>query len=181
MVKITQRSSFRKDGARGVRDRTTKSDEHAGAGTGPVPSLSPSLHHDLGSRGKSPPAYEFKYLLDANSAEAAEARVSAFLEPDPHADPALGGAYAITSVYCDTPEWSAYFREDSQKGRKYRVRRYGESPVVYLERKTVRSRQVRKRRESVPISDLALLPGEGMGWRGAWYARQISRHELSPV
>ena len=127
------------------------------------------------------PAYEIKFPLTETEAAEVERRLSAILAQDPNADPTLGGAYLITSLYTDTPGWSVYLREGAHPYRKYRVRRYGESPGVYLERKTVRARKVRKHREAAALDDLALLPGGDAGWSGAWFARQVARRELRPV
>src|SRR5207237_2641500 len=78
-----------------------------------------------------PPAYEMKFLLTEELAHAVEARLGRRLVLDPHADPALGGAYLTTSVYTDTPGFEALAGAGALGRRKYRVRRYGAGePVV---------------------------------------------------
>ena len=145
-------------------------------------SLSPSLRPARLARAADTGAYEIKSLLSEPLARELEARFSAFLAADPHADPALGGAYAITSLYCDTPRWDVYFREGRHATRKYRVRRYGpaDGGPVFLERKTVIDRRVRKRRSPVTEADLARTLDARSG-ETEWFARQVAARDLAPA
>lgn len=145
-------------------------------------SLSPSLAdtEKLRSSRTIGDAYELKFVFDEPTAREVERRLSRVLAIDPHADPALGGAYAVTSLYCDTPARDVYFREGRHAARKYRVRRYGDSPDVYLERKTVKDRRVRKRRCPVTLTalDRAIRVQSG---ESEWFARQVAARDLAPV
>ena len=85
---------------------------------------SPGLYRDAAET----PAFEVKFLLSSAEAREVERRLRGRLAPDPHADPALGGAYRVTSVYFDTPALDVYRRSDGYRRRKYRVRRYGDAP-----------------------------------------------------
>ena len=78
-------------------------------------------------------AREIKFLIDP--ARAAEIRdwACAQLNPDPYA--ASGDTYRTTTLYFDTPEFAVYQRRGSYGRSKYRVRRYGASDDVFLERK----------------------------------------------
>jgi len=139
-----------------------------------VDSASPSLRESVGA------AYELKFALTEVQAGMVEASLSRGLSLDPNADPALGGAYAVSSVYCDTDRWSVYFREGRYATRKYRLRRYGSATTVYLERKTVKARRVRKRRVAVEASAVESLLALRSG-RSEWFARQVAGRGLSPV
>ena len=71
-----------------------------------VPSaLSPSL---IASLQPEVPAYELKFTLDAEKAGLVEHWARRHMAPDPHGDPALGGAYRIHSLYLDTPALDVY-------------------------------------------------------------------------
>jgi hypothetical protein len=128
------------------------------------------------------PAFEVKFLLTKAEAQEVERRLRGRLAPDPHADPALGGAYRVTSVYFDTPAFDVYRRSAGYRRRKYRVRRYGSGPTVFLERKAKKQQQVRKRRVLVPLAELSTLVGEVPSeWPGAWFADQLAKRQLQPV
>lgn len=152
----------------------------ASAGEWSLGVQSPSLTD--GDRGAE--SYEIKFLLESAAALAVEERLRSVLRPDPHGDPLLDGAYRITSLYCDTPALDVFHKRGSYGRRKFRVRRYGESEAVFLERKTVRESRVRKRRTAVDVGELARLSGAGpatAAWDGEWYLRQIVQRGLRPV
>lgn len=146
--------------------------------------LSPSLAGSAGRVGRvgssSGEAYEVKFALDEATAREVESRLASVLALDPHSDPALGGAYAVTSLYTDTPGYDVYFREGRFAAKKYRVRRYGDNDRVYVERKTVRERRVRKRRTEVGIGELPRVMAQQSG-ESEWFARQVEGRELGPV
>lgn len=165
----------------------------------PSASDSPSL---IARRDPARRAFEMKFLLD--EARAAELRMWARdrLTLDPHGDAALDGAYHITSLYLDTPAMDVYRRTPGYTRRKYRVRRYGALPWVFLERKSRRGDRVSKRRTSVPLEELARLaqptlinrldpPAQLNGaasnghaateWPGEWFRRQTATRGLLPA
>jgi hypothetical protein len=140
--------------------------------------VSPGLYRD----DSDTPAFEVKYLLTTAEAREVERRLRGRLAPDPHADPALGGAYRVTSVYFDTANFAVFRRADGYRRRKYRVRRYGGAPTAFLERKAKKQQRVRKRRVEVPLAELTTLAGEvPAGWPGAWFAGQLAKRKLRPV
>jgi hypothetical protein len=140
-------------------------------------SLSPAL-----ARTHHGPAYEIKFLLSRDQAAEVEHRLLAFLAPDPHSDPALGGMYEIQSLACDDAGLGVFFREDRTRNRKYRVRRYGRSPVVYLERKRSIKSKVRKHRVQAPIEHLGQI-GNGTATEPShtWFTRALHAADLAPV
>ena len=103
------------------------------------------------------PAFELKFLLDPARAECVTAWARRHLSPDPHADPALGGAYRVHSLYLDTAGLDIYHRGDSYRRRKYRLRRYGAEPWLYLERKSRWGDRVAKRRTRVDEGEVGRL------------------------
>ena len=128
-------------------------------------------------------AYEMKFLLDERQAREVESLLAPHLVRDPHALPELGHAYRITTVYCDTPEFEVFHGVGSHRRRKYRLRCYGSEQRVYLERKTKRGQQVRKRRALVNQTELAGLSRfqAVQGWQGDWFHRQLLERRLNPV
>ncbi len=137
----------------------------------------------LASKEGGQPAYELKFLIDEDRARAAEAWARKCLAPDPHGDPALGGAYRTTSLYFDTPELDVYHRSPSYRRRKYRVRRYGAAPVVFLERKAKWGDRVEKRRSAISEEELTLLahPMSVVTWPGHWFHRRLVVRRLLPA
>ncbi len=137
---------------------------------------SPSLDGD----GDSGSAFEVKFLLSEALAARLEQRAAEFLERDAFSDPTAGGSYRTTTVYFDTPGFDVLHRTPGFRRRKYRVRRYGQEQVVFLERKTRREDRVRKRRDSVPLGGLSsALKSDSVD--AAWFATEVADRELHPV
>lgn len=141
---------------------------------------SPSLTAPADGAG---PAYEMKFLLDEARAGQVEDWARQRLMLDPHGDPALGGAYRTTSLYCDTPEMDVYHRRPSYKRRKYRVRRYGSADWLFLECKSKSKDQVQKQRTAIPESELAHLdpPLSVVEWPGHWFHKRLVQRRLGPA
>ncbi len=141
---------------------------------------SPSLS---GSAGLETPAYELKFLLTETQAKEVQVRMGEHLRPDPFADPTLGYAYQTTSLYCDTAQLEVFHRLGGFKRRKHRLRRYGEDPWIFLERKTKWGNRVHKKRSKVPDADLSFLvqASPEATWTGHWFHRHLQRRQLFPV
>jgi len=105
------------------------------------------------------------------------------LAPDPYANGASGDEYQITSLYFDTSAFAVYHRQGSFKRSKYRIRRYGSSDMVFLERKLRTSTMLSKRRTTVPIDELRrLLESEAKTrWAGFWFEQRLGARQLAPV
>jgi hypothetical protein len=124
-----------------------------------------------------------KFLFDESRAREVESRIATCLSPDPHSDPKLRNAYHISTVYCDTPEFDVFHRVGSHRRRKYRLRRYGNQPLVFQERKTKRGERVRKRRATIDDQDVFSLSAfsTDSDWPGHWFHKQMVQRRLEPV
>src|SRR5918995_3557948 len=80
-------------------------------------------------------ASEIKFLIDPALAPHILQWAREHLEADPHGTGPFGDEYDIATIYFDTPEHDVFQRRGSFGRAKYRVRRYNESTVVFLERK----------------------------------------------
>jgi hypothetical protein len=146
----------------------------------PADCQSPSLG-SAARRGR--PAHEMKFLLDEALAQQVEERLRPLLVPDPHGDPEHGNAYHLRTLYCDTPERAVLHRRGRFRLFKLRLRQYGTSPRVFLERKSKRRETVRKRRTTILLDHLPLFAAgrpDSLG-EASWFHRQLVRNRLAPV
>lgn len=143
---------------------------------------SPSLFGP-GTAAEGATAYEVKFLLTEQQVGEVIARVTGKLALDPYADPAMGNAYLTTSVYTDTPAFDVFYRTEGYNRDKFRVRRYGVSGPVFVERKTKNGDKVRKHRARINPAEVADLarPSLNGEWAGEWFHSQILEKRLSPV
>ena len=156
------------------------------AGNGYAPSASglesPSLFGP-GAAADGATAYEVKFLLTEAQAAEVTARVAGKLALDPYADPAMGNAYLTTSVYTDTPGFDVFYRTEGYNRDKFRVRRYGVTGPVFVERKTKNGDKVRKHRARINPAEVAELAAPGLNgeWAGEWFHSQLIEKQLRPV
>ena len=142
---------------------------------------SPSLYGPGAAEGAT--AYEVKFLLTEEQARQVAACVARQLALDPYADPALGNAYLTTSVYTDTCAFDVFYRTEGYNRDKFRVRRYGHTGPVFVERKTKNGEKVRKHRARInpaEVPDLA-APALNGEWAGEWFHSQLLEKRLKPV
>jgi hypothetical protein len=127
-------------------------------------------------------AYEIKFLVAENVAEAALAWARKNLSPDPFAGGVTSDAYSVNSVYLDTAGFDVYHRKGSYGRCKYRVRRYGMEPAVFLERKLKTRGLVGKRRTRISDHDVVFLeqPEPDTEWIGYWFHRRLLARSLEP-
>jgi hypothetical protein len=127
-------------------------------------------------------SYELKFLVADPLADAILARARASLAPDPHADHTIGDGYRVNSLYFDTAGLDVYHRFGSFGRRKFRLRRYGSEPRVFLERKSKTRGLVRKRRTAVPEAELSVLANGNaeQTWPGLWFHRRLTKRKLAP-
>jgi hypothetical protein len=140
--------------------------------------LSPSLES-----ADETPAFELKFRLTEEAAQAVADWARRRLALDGHADPARGYTYRITSLYCDTPDWDVYRRNLSFARQKFRLRRYGSEPWLFLERKRKWGDQVRKQRTRLEAAAAAARLREEPfpGWEGHWFHERVAARRLGPV
>lgn len=124
-------------------------------------------------------ASEVKFLVSAALGDEVEKWAKRWLGPDPH-----GAQYQVTSLYFDTPAGDVLMRNGSFARGKYRVRRYGNAPTAFLERKLRANAVVTKRRSLVDIEDLPLLDSHTLDrhWTGGyWFHRRLQARGLQPA
>jgi hypothetical protein len=117
---------------------------------------------------------EIKFVVSLTDADRLRDSLRARLAPDPHATDEAGDGYCITSIYFDTPTFAVYRREGSYGRAKFRIRRYGESDGVFLERKLRTRSLVSKRRSLIGLNEVSSLEAdpEGIG-PGTWFGRRL--------
>jgi hypothetical protein len=105
------------------------------------------------------------------------------LAADPHGSGDAGDTYDVQSLYLDTPGFDVFHRRGSYGRAKFRVRRYGTNPVLFLERKLKRDGVVRKRRVTVDPAEITRLSGGANGalWPGSWFHHRVELRRLQPV
>ena len=120
-----------------------------------------------------------KFVVTPDQGAGIERWASRWLSADPH-----GAQYSVTSLYFDTPDFRVFRRQGSFGRAKYRIRRYGDSEQVFLER-TLRTNQVVvKRRSIVDVEDIALLdtPQGDRDWHnGYWFQQRLQARSLQPA
>lgn len=128
-------------------------------------------------------AWEVKFLIAPAVAASIHQWARGRLLPDPNAAGPAGDGYQITSLYFDTARFDVFQRNGSYGRSKYRIRRYGESEVVFLERKLKTRGLLTKRRSMVPLDALARLaePEPEPNWPGFWFQRRMQARQLAPV
>ena len=128
-------------------------------------------------------ASELKFVVDRRLAPDIRDWVRAELSADPHAADASGDGYRTTTLYFDTEDFDQYFRRRSFARAKFRIRRYNDSPTIFLERKMKAGGRLSKRRSHADIEDLDRLTigGERGDWSGRWFVRRLENRGLLPV
>src|SRR5881398_2238795 len=125
-------------------------------------------------------ASELKFLVSPSTAERIREWARARLVPDPNASGESSDAYRITSLYFDTKHFDVFHRRGSFGRSKYRIRRYGVSGDVFLERKLKTRGLVSKRRTIVGLDELQRLndPQPDRDWTGYWYQQRLLARRL---
>src|SRR5687768_14198043 len=128
-------------------------------------------------------AEEIKFVVTRPVGEQIREWARSRLSPDPNASGDFGDQYRITSIYLDTQTYDVYRRNGSYGRSKFRVRKYGESEQVFLERKLKTRGLVTKRRSLVAVNELERLISEQptSKWAGTWYHRRLLLRKLQPI
>jgi len=146
--------------------------------------LSPSLVGEDGDAVAVPPAaFEQKFLVTPEIAARVVAWARAGMRPDPHGDPhaaegggsSSSGAYFVTTLYLDTPDFAVFHRAPELHGAKYRIRRYGAEAVAWLEKKVRTGDRVQKRRVRVELPEIARLGAP------RWFDEEVADLGLAPT
>ena len=141
--------------------------------------MSPSIQ----TRENRARAWEIKFLVNPALAEQIRGWARSRLMPDPNGQGAHRDGYQISSLYFDTDQLDVFHRRGSFGRGKYRIRRYGESDWVFLERKLRTRNQLTKRRSIVGLGDVEQLTETAPqhDWAGYWFYRRLRLRQLGPV
>jgi hypothetical protein len=128
-------------------------------------------------------AYEMKFPLRPSVAKEVRDWARTNLPPDPHGAGEFGDAYEVTSLYLDTPQLDVFLGGGRVGRSKYRIRRYGQSDTVFLERKQKKEGVVRKWRTAIDAAELTRLAGVNQDppWSGDWYRERLNSLDLHVV
>jgi hypothetical protein len=128
-------------------------------------------------------ASEIKFVIDPALGPSIGDWARAHLTADPHGTGAFGDEYETSSLYFDTAGLDVFHRRGSYARAKYRVRRYGQSDMVFLERKLRKPDLLIKRRTMDTMRALELLhkPAVESGCPGEWFHRRLLLRRLRPV
>lgn len=138
-----------------------------------------SLHTCVTGAG----VFELKFIVDSAVGAGIRQWARVHLEPDPHGNGPAGDEYSTTSVYFDTRQLDVFHRRGSFGRAKYRIRRYGTTEDVYLERKLRKPGVLIKRRTiaTLPMLDRLAHTTCEDGWPGDWFHRRVVARRLRPV
>ena len=141
-----------------------------------------NLSSGIDSRETRVRATELKFVLPSAVAHEVRGWARTRLEADPNGTGPAADQYRTTSLYFDTEAFDVFHRRGSFGRAKYRVRRYGQERVIFLERKLRTSTLLAKRRTSVDLDDLSALQDDGIseGWSGAWFHGRLLARGLRP-
>ena len=127
-------------------------------------------------------AHEIKFVVDRDQGARIRQWARANLHADPHGTGPFGDEYFTSSLYFDTSHYDVFHRRGSHGRAKYRVRRYGDSDVIFLERKLRKPGMLVKRRTVGSMALLDRLKDEASTeWPGEWFHRRIMLRRLHPV
>jgi hypothetical protein len=126
-------------------------------------------------------AAEMKFVVPIQATEGIRQWARERMRPDPHVEDGVD-TYRTASLYLDNDRMDVFHRRGSNGRSKYRIRRYGDSPEIFLERKLKTRGWVNKRRVLVPVAEVEHVRMEGLwsGWSGRWFARRITLRGLQP-
>ena len=135
------------------------------------------------ARETNPFATEVKFIVDHRTGTLIRDWVRGHTEADPYGAGPFNDQYRTTSLYFDTDDGNVFHRRGSFGRSKYRVRRYGTLPHVFLERKLRKPGILVKRRTTIPIHELSRLvaPMPDPDWYGEWFHRRVLLRQIHPV
>ena len=142
-------------------------------------SISPSLAPGQPAKFAS----ELKFVVPQSQADEIREWARQNMEADPHGSGDHGDLYNISSIYLDTENFDVLQRKGSFGRSKYRIRRYGNSAGIFLERKMKNRGLVSKKRVLVGVEDLSTLAADQSIETNQtyWFHRRILARRLQPV
>jgi len=152
--------------------------------SGRIPEVNIAVSPSLVSGNPSLSAHEVKFLITRDRAAGVLDWAKSRFQTDPYSRPKAGGGYSISSLYLDTPDFAVYRKHGSFGRAKFRIRRYGVSKRVFLERKLKVGDKVSKRRSDLAIDELPGLDLTGAkqsGGSAAWYEKRLHLRGLRVV
>jgi hypothetical protein len=128
-------------------------------------------------------AREIKFMVDAARGPAVQAWMRGNLEPDPFGSGPEHDQFETSSLYFETQQFDVFHRRGSYGRSKYRVRRYGTSPIMFLERKFRTERILIKRRTTAALEDFRQIERHDPdpSWYGYWFHRRLLARRLKPL
>jgi hypothetical protein len=135
----------------------------------------------IDSRESREQAAEIKFRVGPAVADRIRQWARTHLEADSHGSGPFGDEYETTTVYFDTQTFEVFHRRGSFGRAKYRIRRYADADVVFLERKLRRPGMLVKRRTPVPVAARAGLSRVNGSDTGRWFTRRLHARRLEPV
>ena len=128
-------------------------------------------------------AREIKFVADISKFQRLVEWARRRLSADEHGTGEHGDEYQTSTLYFETRAFDVYRRRGSYGRSKYRIRRYGPSDTVFLERKFRTERLLVKRRTTVALSTIPNLsaPAHDPNWAGLWFHRRVQLRQLQPL
>ncbi|HYT67494.1 MAG TPA: polyphosphate polymerase domain-containing protein [Vicinamibacterales bacterium] len=128
-------------------------------------------------------AREIKFVVDAARGPELQAWMRANLAPDEFGSGPEHDQFETSSLYFETAQFDVFHRRGSYGKSKYRVRRYGTSPIMFLERKFRTDRVLIKRRTTAACEDFRRieLDEPDPEWYGYWFHRRLLARRLKPL
>jgi VTC domain-containing protein len=128
-------------------------------------------------------AREIKFVVDAARGPEVQAWMRASLAPDEFGSGSEHDQFETSSLYFETGQFDVFHRRGSYGKSKYRIRRYGASPIMFLERKFRTDRVLIKRRTTAALDDFRRLEASAPDphWYGYWFHRRLAARQLKPL
>jgi hypothetical protein len=141
------------------------------------------VHAGVHSREARSRAREIKFVVNNDLAPKIQAWMRENLEADQFGTGPDRDVYETTSLYFETDRFDVFHRRGSYGKSKFRIRKYGDSSIMFLERKFRTDRVLIKRRTTVPVTDFERLDSlePDPAWPGYWFHRRLRTRALRPL
>jgi hypothetical protein len=128
-------------------------------------------------------AREIKFVVDGRIAPQLQAWMRENLQGDEFGSGEHRDRFATSSLYFETENFDVFHRRGSYGKSKFRVRRYGLSPIMFLERKFRTDRVLIKRRTTAAVQEFDRIERDvpDPSWHGYWFHRRLIARKLRPL